>query len=114
MSYSEEEKANIDRNKANADNKAALLAKLDACLLNRLALVADADGAARIKKAYKMLADLNVHRYLTNEHPFTNREVEALLEFADPLEVATACWEANSSADFDICDLLDKINAKAD
>ena len=96
------------------ENKAVLIAKLDACLLSRLANVAEASGTARIKQAHAILIDLNVHRYLTKEHPFTGAEVDALLEFADPLEVASACWEANTSRDFDICEMLDKINAKAD
>ena len=100
--------------KTESVNRATLFAKLDACLLERLAIVADAKGAAKIKQAQAILTDLNVPKYLTHEHPFTSKEVDALLEFANPLEVATACWEANTSSDFDICELLDKINAKAD
>ena len=35
--------------KTESVNRATLFAKLDACLLERLAIVADAKGAARIK-----------------------------------------------------------------
>ena len=90
--------------KTSSDNSAILIAKLDACLLERLAIVADAKGAARIKQAQAILTDLNVHSYLTNDHSFTEQEASALLEFADPLEVAVACWESNSAVDLDICD----------
>lgn len=99
--------------KTDSGNRATLIAKLDACLLERLAIVADVKGAARIKQAQAILTDLNVHKYLTHEHPFTSKEVDALLEFADPLEVAVAYWESNGSVDLDICDMLDKINAKS-
>ena len=96
------------------DNKALLFAKLDAGLLERLAAIDGERGAVKIRRIHAMRDELNTHAYLTNEHTFSAGEVEALLEFADPLEVATACREANTSDDFDICELLDKINAKAD
>ena len=46
------------------------------------------------------------------EHPFTPAEVEALLSFQDPLEVARWCKEENTHAhSFPICELLEKIGA---
>lgn len=105
---------NWEKFDAGKEIKAALFAKLDACILTRLAAVAEASGDARIKQAQTILTDLTVHNYLKNEHSFTDREVSGLLEFADPLEVVVACWESNTSADLDICDMLDKINAKSD
>ena len=57
----------------------------------------------------KDLADL--HYYLKAEHEFTPAEVEALLSFQDPLDVAHWCWEDNPHEhSFPICELLDKID----
>lgn len=53
-----------------------------------------------------------VHYYLKDEHDFTAGEIVALMRFADPLEVAVACWkERGPSNDFPICDLIEQICA---
>ena len=47
------------------------------------------------------------------EHVFTPAEVEALLSFQDPLDVARWCWEENNHEhSFPICDLLKEIDAE--
>ena len=44
---------------------------------------------------------------------FTPAEVEALLSFQDPLDVARWCWEENNHEhSFPICDLLKEIDAE--
>ena len=91
-----------------------LITRLGESMIRRLLDVSEKNNKEKLDAAHAIRDYLNVHYHLVKEHQFTNAEVEALLEFADPLEVATACWEANTSADFDICDMLDKINAKSD
>jgi len=88
--------------------------RLDECLVKRLTGLESAEGEEKIEKAYEVRDYLNVHHYLTEEHIFTDQEATALLVFADPLDVALACWESDTSVDLDICDMLDKINARAD
>ena len=57
------------------------------------------------------LAEL--HCYLKTVHQFDAAEVEALLQFADPLEAANLCWEENPHAyRFPICELLRETGAK--
>ena len=54
-----------------------------------------------------------VHCYLKTAHQFDPAEVDALLQFADPLEVACHCWEMNSHEySFPICDLLRETKAR--
>ena len=53
-----------------------------------------------------------VHCYLKTEHEFTAAEVEALLAFQSPLEVARWCWEDNPHEhSFPIWELLNIIKA---
>ena len=96
-----------------AKQKSELISKLDASMIEKLNDVCAAEAGSIVEKAHDFRDYLNVHYYLTKEHTFTDQEVAALLEFANPLDVATACWESNSSDDLDICDMLDKINAKS-
>lgn len=91
-----------------------LVTRLGESMIRRLLAVAEGSTEEKLDAAHAIRDYLNVHYHLVKEHTFTDAEVEVLLEFDDPLEVATACWEANSSPNFDICELLDKINAKAD
>ena len=91
-----------------------LITRLGECMIQRLLAVSEKNNGEKLDAAHAIRDYLNVHYHLVKEHTFTDAEVDALLKFADPLEVAVACWEANTSADFDICDMLDKINAKAD
>ncbi len=103
-----------ERAKEQFETRAELITRLGESMIRHLIDVSEKANAEKIDAAHAIRDYLNVHYHLVKEHQFTNAEVEALLEFADPLEVATACWEANTSADFDICDMLDKINAKSD
>ena len=91
--------------------KKLLIARLDDCLLDHAAAIC-ADGRPAIKDVYE-LQDLSaLHYYLKAEHEFTPAEVEALLEFKDPLNVARWCSEDNTHAhSFPICELLNEINA---
>ena len=57
------------------------------------------------------LAEL--HCYLKTAHEFNAAEVDGLLRFADPLEVAKACWEDNPHEySFPICELLGTVRAR--
>ena len=57
------------------------------------------------------LAEL--HCYLKTAHEFNAAEVDALLQFADPLEVARTCWEDNPHEyNFPICELLEATQAR--
>ena len=100
--------------KAKFEKRAELIHKLGAGVLERLVNIGEAEDKEKIRAVHAFRDYLNAHYYLTEEHTFTDAEVDALLEFADPLEVATACIAADTSRDLDICDVLDKINAKAD
>ena len=92
-------------------------------LEQRMAELAAAD-AARTKKHHERYAQnigsiyelqglSELHYYLKVEHVFTPAEVEALLSFQDPLDVARWCWEENNHEhSFPICDLLKEIDAE--
>ena len=61
---------------------------------------------------YELQGLSELHYYLKVEHVFTPAEVEALLSFQDPLDVARWCWEENNHEhSFPICDLLKEIDA---
>ena len=107
-------KEEADTAKEHFEKRVELVTRLGESMIRRLLAVSDKNNAEKLDAAHAIRDYLNVHYHLVKEHTFTDAEVDALLEFADPLEVATACWEANTSADLDICDMLDKINAKAD
>lgn len=65
-----------------------------------------------IKDIYELQYLSELHYYLKTEHPFTPSEVEALLSFKDPLNVARWCSEERGHAySFPICDLLNEIKA---
>lgn len=54
-----------------------------------------------------------VHCYLKTIHEITPDEADALLRFADPLVVASACWEDNlHTYSFPIYELLEQIKAE--
>lgn len=82
--------------------------RLDDCLK----VHADMLDAADIGGIYELQGLAELHYYLKAEHEFTAAEVEALLEFQDPLDVARWCKEENAHAhSFPICKLLKEINA---
>ena len=67
----------------------------------------------QILDVYQLQGLAEVHCYLKTAHSFDPAEVEALLQFADPLAAAYHCWEMNDHAyRFPICDLLKETNAR--
>lgn len=90
------------------DAKKLLMERLDDCLKVHADLLDSQD----IGSIYELQDLAQLHYYLKVEHPFTPAEVEALLSFQDPLEVARWCKEENTHAhSFPICELLEKIGA---
>lgn len=88
--------------------KRLLFERLDECLK----VHADMLDAEKIGDIYDLQELAELHYYLKVEHEFTPSEVEALLEFQDPLDVARWCWEENTGKhSFPICDLLKEIGA---
>ena len=89
-----------------------LWAKLDESLLNHAKDLSAGDGP-KIVDVYNLQSLAEVHCYLKTVHQFDSAEVEALLQFADPLAAAHLCWEENSHEySFPICDLLRETGAK--
>ena len=88
--------------------KRMLMERLDDCLKVHADLLDSQD----IGSIYELQDLARLHYYLKVEHPFTPSEVEALLSFQDPLEVARWCKEENTHAhSFPICELLNEIRA---
>ena len=88
--------------------KRMLMERLDDCLKVHADLLDSQD----IGSIYELQDLAQLHYYLKVEHPFTPAEVEALLSFQDPLEVARWCKEENTHAhSFPICELLNEIRA---
>ena len=71
------------------DAKRLLMERLDECLK----VHADMLDAQNIGSIYELQGLSELHYYLKVEHVFTPAEVEALLSFQDPLDVARWCWE---------------------
>ena len=63
--------------------------RLDECLK----VHADMLDAQNIGSIYELQGLSELHYYLKVEHVFTPAEVEALLSFQDPLDVARWCWK---------------------
>ncbi len=92
--------------------KKLLMERLDKNLLHHAQGLCAGDGP-RIVDVYALQGLAELHCYLKTAHQFDPAEVEALLQFADPLAAANLCWEENSHAySFPICDLLRETNAK--
>ena len=65
-----------------------------------------------IGELYKLQAYSETHYYMKAVHDYTASEVEALLQFVDPLEVAYWCREENThQVGLPVCDLLKEIHA---
>lgn len=97
---------------AEHDGLEKLRAKLDESLLNHAKALSATDNP-QIVEVYGLQVLAEVHCYLKTVHPFDSAEVEALLEFADPLYAASICWEENSHEySFPICDLLRETGAR--
>ena len=92
--------------------KEKLAAKLDDSLLNHAKALSSTDSP-QIAQVYGLQGLAEVHCYLKTVHQFDSAEVEALLQFDDPLWAASICWEENSHEySFPICDLLRETRAK--
>ena len=92
--------------------KQKLLARLDENLLSHAKNLTAGDGP-QIVDVYRLQGLAEVHCYLKTAHQFDPAEVEALLHFADPLDVAYTCWEINHhDYSFPICDLMREIRAE--
>ena len=92
--------------------KEKLMERLDANLLDHAKQLAAGDGPS-IVEVYRLQGLAEMHCYLKTAHQFDPAEVEALLQFADPLNVAYYCGEMNSHEySFPICDLLRETGAK--
>ena len=88
--------------------KELLRKRLDECLRAH----ADAINSNDIGSIYDIQQLAEIHFYLKTEHEFTAAEVEALLSYKDPLNVARWCWEENThDHSFPICELLKEIHA---
>ena len=88
------------------------MAKLDESLLSHAKNLTVGDGP-QIVDVYRLQGLAEVHCYLKTAHEFDPAEVEALLHFADPLNVAYHCWEENAHEySFPICDLLRETGAR--
>lgn len=72
--------------------KRLLMERLDDCLKVHADLLDSQD----IGSIYELQDLAQLHYDLKVEHPFTPAEVEALLSFQDPLEVARWCKEENT------------------
>lgn len=91
--------------------KQKLMEKLDDCLIGHAEGLC-AWGTPSIAALYHFQELAELHCYLKTAHTFTAAEVEALLRFDDPLEVAAACWEENPHEySFPICELLEELHA---
>lgn len=89
-----------------------LMGKLDACLIDQAKYLFAGDGP-RVVDVYRLQGIAEVHYYLKAMRQLDPSEVEALLQFADPLLVAYNCWEENSHEySFPICELLKTTKAK--
>lgn len=63
---------------------------------------------------YRLQEYSETHYYMKAVHDYTPAEVEALLSFVDPLEVAFWCREENThKVGLPICEILKEINADA-
>ena len=63
---------------------------------------------------YRLQAYSETHYYMKAAHDYTPAEVEALLAFVDPLEVAFWCREESThKVGLPICEILKEINADA-
>ena len=97
---------------AEYEAKQKLLAKLDESLLAHAIALSSADNP-QIVEVYGLQGLAELHCYLKTVHQFDSAEVEALLQFDDPLWAASVCWEENSHEySFPICDLLQETGAK--
>ena len=94
------------------ESRQRLIARLDECLLEHAVAITKRDGGVQIGDVYDLQDLAETHYYLKTGHELTPAEVEALLRFKDPLDVARWFREDNSHEHrFPICELLIEIRA---
>lgn len=92
--------------------KQMLMERLDTNLLDH-ARALSAGDVPQIVDVYRLQGLAEMHCYLKTAHQFDPAEVEALLQFADPLNAAYYCGERNTHEySFPICDLLRETKAR--
>lgn len=92
--------------------KQMLMERLDTNLLDHAKALSTGDGP-QIVDVYRLQGLAEMHCYLKTAHQFDPAEVEALLQFADPLNAAYYCGEMNTHEySFPICDLLRETKAR--
>ncbi len=92
--------------------KKKLMERLDTNLLDHARELFAGDGP-RVVDVYRLQGLAEMHCYLKTAHQFDPAEVDALLQFADPLNVAYYCGEMNTHEySFPICDLLRETKAR--
>ena len=92
--------------------KKKLMERLDTNLLDHARELFAGDGP-RVEDVYRLQGLAEMHCYLKTAHQFDPAEVDALLQFADPLNVAYYCGEMNTHEySFPICDLLRETKAR--
>ena len=97
------------------DKKDLLLDKLTISLQEQAKALGQGPDLPELKRIYELKEAANLYFYLKEEHDFTPDEVNALLKFENPMEVAMGCWESNTAQyGFDICDIMDAINCWED
>lgn len=93
--------------------KKLLMERLDKSLLAHAAVLNHGSEGPTILGVYTLQGLAELHCYLKTGHAFNAAEVDALLQFTDPLEVAQACWEDNPHEySFPICELLEATQAR--
>ena len=96
--------------------KQELFNRLDECLRERAAEYMepkDKSGLPFIQNIYYLQGYTEIHTYLKTVHEFTPGEVNDLLMFADPLQVAHHCWEENPDKYcLRISGLIDSLNLR--
>ncbi len=92
--------------------KKLLMERLDKNLLDHASALSSDSGGPTILGVYTLQGLAEMHCYLKTAHEFNAAEVDGLLQFADPLEVAQDCWENNPHEySFPICELLKATHA---
>ena len=92
--------------------KKKLMERLDTNLLDHARELFAGDGP-RVVDVYRLQGLAEMHCYLKTAHQFDPAEVDALLQFADPLNVAYYCGDMNTHEySFPICDLLRETKAR--
>ena len=92
--------------------KKKLMERLDTNLLDHARELFAGDGP-RVVDVYRLQGLAEMHCYLKTAHQFDPAEVDALLQFADPLNVAYYCGEMNTHEySVPICDLLRETKAR--